>query len=53
MAVHFAHSMKFFLPSLIELSGSSSQHEDVQSIHAGWNASIVEEIVDDYIMCQV
>ena len=40
-------------PSLIELSGSSSQHEDALSIHAGWDASIVQEIIDNYIMCQV
>ena len=52
-AVRFAHSAKKFLPLLIELSGSSSQHEDVQSIHAGWDASIVQEIIDNYIMCQV
>ena len=39
-----------FLPSLIELSGSSSQHEDGHSTHAGWDASIVQEIIDDYII---
>ena len=42
-----------FLLSLIELSGSRSQHKDVQSIHMGWDASIVQEIIDNYIMCQV
>ena len=31
---------KFFLPSLIERSGSSFQHEDAHSIHARWDASI-------------
>ena len=30
---------------LIELSGSSSQHEDVQSVHAWWDASIVQEVI--------
>ena len=35
-----------------ELSGSSSQHQVVQSIHVGWDASIVQEIIDSYIMCQ-
>ena len=42
-------ALKFFLLSLIELSGSSSQHEDAQSIHAGWDASIAQEIIDNYI----
>ena len=40
-------------PSLIELSGSSSQHEDAQLIHAGWASSMVQEIIDNLIMCQV
>ena len=39
-----------FLPSLIELSGSSFQHEDGHSIHVGWDTSVVQEIIDDYII---
>ena len=50
--VCFVCSVKIFLPSLIELSGSSSQHEDAQSIHAGWDASILQEIINNYIMYQ-
>ena len=38
---------KIFLPLLIELSGSSSQHEDAQSIHTEWDTSIVQEIIDN------
>ena len=37
--------LKTFLASLIR-----KQHEDAQSIHVGWDASIVQ---DNYIMCQV
>ena len=33
-----------FVPMLIELSGSSSQHEDAQSVHAWWDAEIIEHV---------
>ena len=35
---------EFFLFFLLDLSRRSSQHEDVQSIHAEWDASIVQVI---------
>ena len=46
---------KICSPSLIELSGNSSQHENAQLIHAGWASrlSMVQEIIDNLIMCQV
>ena len=36
---------KIYLHSFIEVSGSSSQHEDAQSIHAGWDTSKMQEII--------